>query len=447
MKITVRELQALGPADAGKKIRETGGLAGEVRASKTGVVTVGFLFRYKRLGRQREYSCGVWPTVALAEIRAARDAARALLDSGVDPIDAKKAAKLEQQAVVETRIEQAQAVLDRPTFEQRFGEWERAALSKRKDKGAETRRAFEKDIFPAVGAKALPEVTKADLMGVLDSIVSRGAARLANRCLGDLKQFLTWCVDRDIIGANPLSTITKKKVGGEEQESDRVLSEKEMRALPAALANANLIDTTKHAVLLILATAVRVGEVIRAKKAHIDLEAREWVIPSSNAKNTDAHRIYLSDFALHHIRCLMELSNSDEWLLPARKRDGSETHVDLKSITKQLADRQLKFYEREAHSKRSVKFANALVLAPDAEEPWSPHDLRRTAATLVQSLGVMPDVIDKVLNHREEKKVRRVYMRHDYTAEKQRAWTLLGERLELLLRPSDNVTFLRPATA
>ncbi|MPW04846.1 tyrosine-type recombinase/integrase [Paraburkholderia sp. CNPSo 3155] len=444
---TVRQLKALTTADAGTTLREAGGLVGLVRASKAGNVTVMFKFEYKRDGKKREHGCGTWPAVALANVRAERDAARALLNSGVDPIEARRAARLENQVAVETRIEEAQAVLDRATFETRFGEWERAALSKRKDGGAETRRAFEKDIFPAVGTKAIEDVKRADLMAVLDGIIARGANRLANRCLGDLKQFLTWCVDREIVAMNVLASITKKKVGGAEEESDRVLSEKELRALPFALKNANLKNTTQHAILLILATGVRVGEVIRARKAHVDMKAREWVIPSANSKNTDAHRVHLSDFAAHHMRCLLEFSDSEEWLLPARKRDGTESHVDLKSISKQIGDRQLKFFEREAHANRSVKFANALVLVPDAEESWSPHDLRRTAATMMQQLGVLPVVIDRVLNHREESKVRRTYARYDYAAEKSEAWGLLGERLELLLRPDASNVVTLPANA
>ncbi|MFP4902925.1 tyrosine-type recombinase/integrase [Paraburkholderia sp. BR14261] len=441
--MTTLELKALKPDDAGKTMWEPGGLMGKVRASKAGVVTIAWSFRYKVSGKPRDLTCGVWPRDSMPSIRAARDAARVQLDSGVDPLEAKKAAKVERQIEIVTRIEKAEAVLNRPTFEMRFGEWERAALFKRKDKGAETRRAFEKDIFPAVGTKAIEDVKRADLMAVLDGIIARGANRLANRCLGDLKQMLNWCVDREILTVNVLASITKKKVGGAEEESDRVLSDRELRALPVALKNANLKDTTQHAILLIMGTAVRVGEVIRAKKSHIDLDARTWTIPSGNSKNSDAHTVYLSDFAAYHMCRMLELSDSDEWLLPARKRDGTETHVDLKSISKQVGDRQLKFFHRPAHAKRSVKFANALILVPDAEESWSPHDLRRTAATLMQKCGVLPVVIDACLNHREQNRVKRTYQRYDYADEQREAWRLLGDRLELLLRrDADDVTIL-----
>ncbi|WP_321961716.1 tyrosine-type recombinase/integrase [Paraburkholderia sp. J7] len=445
---TVRELEAITAARKGETIREPGGLVGKVHVSKAGAVTVSYVFEYKFAGAKRRFGCGTWPTVKLVDIRRTHTDARALLNSGVDPREAREAAKLENQVSLETRIEEAEAVLSRPTFEQRYDEWKLAALSKRKDGGAETDRAFQKDVIPAVGAKAMEDVRRADLMTILDGIIARGANRLANRCLGDLKQMLNWCVDREIVAVNVLQTITKKKVGGAEEESDRVLSDRELRALPVALKNANLKDSTRHAILLILATAVRVGEVIRAKKAHVDLDKREWRIPSGNSKNSDAHTVYLSDFAAHHMRRLTELSDSDEWLLPARKRDGTETHVDLKSISKQIGDRQLKFFDRPAHAKRSVKFANALVLVPEAEESWSPHDLRRSAATLMQGLGVLPVVIDACLNHREQNRIKRTYQRYDYADEQREAWRLLGDRLELLLRPdADNVAILKVNSA
>ena len=69
MKITVKQLEALRPSDAGKTIRETGGLVGKVRISKVGVVSVGFSFEFRFKSRKREYSCGVC-------IRGIRDEAR-----------------------------------------------------------------------------------------------------------------------------------------------------------------------------------------------------------------------------------------------------------------------------------------------------------------------------------------------------------------------------------
>ena len=77
----------------------------------------------------------------------------------------------------------------------------------------------------------------------------------------------------------------------------------------------------------------------------------------------------------------------------------------------------------------NVALAETLVL-PGGR--WTPHDLRRTGATIMVSLGVLPEVAERCLNHTEENKVKRIYQRHSYEVEMREAWRLLGERLTLL---------------
>lgn len=63
---------------------------------------------------------------------------------------------------------------------------------------------------------------------------------------------------------------------------------------------------------------------------------------------------------------------------------------------------------------------------------WTPHDLRRTGATMMGELGIMGEVIERCLNHVEGNKLKRIYQRHELKAEQREAWRLLGDRLALL---------------
>ena len=63
---------------------------------------------------------------------------------------------------------------------------------------------------------------------------------------------------------------------------------------------------------------------------------------------------------------------------------------------------------------------------------WTPHDLRRSGATLLGDLGHDSDVIDRSLNHKEENKMKRTYQRQKLETQKKEAWHALGERLQLL---------------
>jgi len=116
----------------------------------------------------------------------------------------------------------------------------------------------------------------------------------------------------------------------------------------------------------------------------VDLEQAAWRIPAGNRKNAKDHTVYLSDFAKSQCQELRALTGDSKWSLPSR--DG-ERHICLKSITKQMKDRM-----RDQPLSNRTKATGALLLSGG---PWTPHDLRRTGATMMGGLGVMGEVIDE----------------------------------------------------
>jgi integrase len=74
---------------------------------------------------------------------------------------------------------------------------------------------------------------------------------------------------------------------------------------------------------------------------------------------------------------------------------------------------------------------------------WTPHDFRRTAATMMAEIGIQPHVIEAILNHVSGHKsgVAGVYNR---AAEKRTALDLWAEHLTGIIEGRDsNVTPLR----
>ena len=118
--------------------------------------------------------------------------------------------------------------------------------------------------------------------------------------------------------------------------------------------------------------------------------------------------------------------------------------MSVKSVSKQVGDRQMRFKNRKplAHRRND----GSLVLAGGKNGEWTPHDLRRTAATMMQSLRVSPDVIGRCQNHvLPGSKVRRHYLHHDYAEEKLDAWRLLGERIDAILSVGNVIPLQRAA--
>jgi integrase len=379
--------------------------------------------------------------MSLKAIRSARDSLREKIKSGFDPLADKEADRLKKQA---DQIEAKQSQIDRlqelaakdarMTVRGLFELWQRTDLKKRQDGGSEALRAFEADVFPLIGDVAAADVTKAHIQRIIDTMLTRGVKRMTERVFSDLRQLFGFALDRDHIEADPTARIKKHKIGGS-VERDRVLSEAELIEFFKCLPVSGLVESSQCALTIQLATITRIGEVLGARWEHVDFERRLWTLPET--KNGKRHTVHLNDLALRQFEALRQHSGLTEWVFPASRLNGP---VCPKTVTKQVADRQRG--DGEPMSGRS-KQTDSLALAGGQ---WRPHDLRRTGATLMAELGVLPEVIERCLNHTEQTKVKRIYQRAQYEAPMREAWQRLGDRLALLAdKPNNVVTLARAA--
>ncbi|MES2934834.1 MAG: tyrosine-type recombinase/integrase [Pseudomonadota bacterium] len=457
-KMTVSEITALETKERPyKKAVDTGLL---IRVATSGVKS--WIVTYVIDGIQRDYPLAKpWGKksddghLSLADARTESEKIRALARTGIDYqiklenerlAEIKRVADEAAAAIAKTQAEtlrQKQIEAENLTVQNLFDAW--VPDTDRKDKGAEIRRLFQRDVLPIVGGKALKSLTEKDFRAILNTVVERGSNRMAVMLLSDLKQMFRWAEKRrpwkSLIEDNPVELLEAQKITADDYEGNertRTLSASEIKELADKMPKAGLLIRTEIAMWIMLSCCCRIGEIIKARWEHVDFEARIWTIPKENAKNKNEHKVFLSDFALIYFHRLRELSGASAWCYPDAK---DETHVCLKSTTKQIRDRQLTAQGRAPMSNRS-KRADALILSGG---DWVPHDLRRTGATMLQPLGVTPEVIERVLNHVEPDKLKRTYQTYDYADEKREAWRLLGDRLSLILNRADNVVMLRTA--
>lgn len=497
--VTTLELKALTAADHGSTVKFGQSMTGAVRAGRDGSVSVHATWRYRIGGKLREIRVGTWRDkggMTLKALRDERDRLAAQVRSGIDPIEQKAASKLQAEAEQaeraqedQRRIEAARAAVlaaqRRLTIRSLFDDWRVADLHPRTradgkrtgrvDGGQYVLEQFTRHVFPKIGAMAVEDVRKADLLALLDAQKTAGKMRTANVLLADLKQMFDFALDRELIPGNPLATVKKSKVGGPSVERDRALADEEIHALVEATAAARLHVRSASAIWLILATGVRVGELMGAvwadslppdakaraaqlaglqeiaaqedvKLGTIDIVARQWHLPTT--KNQRKHTIHLSDFALAHLATLRQyrVPLSDDapdvlapWVFPATD---PRKPVCVKSFGKQLADRQRDPADRMTNR---TKATTALQLSGGK---WTAHDLRRTAATLMARLGFGSDTINECLNHVQRDPMARVYIQDRREADQARAFDALGRRLAELADPAataGNVVPLRAA--
>ena len=296
---------------------------------------------------------------------AARDAELARLSSEKADIEAEQARQAARKSVTEL-----------------FEHWAKVDLINRKDKGAEVRRMFEKDVLPFLGSLAVADIKKSHITVVTDAMLARGVNRAAKIAFSLMRQMFRFAVDRDLIEYDPTASIRKAKIGGKDVERDRVLSDEEIRTLAKLAPDAGLLPSTEAAIWIALSTCCRIGELLGARWEHLNLIKGSWLIPAENSKNGKPHNVTLSAFAIRQFEYIRAYNGNSAWCYP--NTDGSGP-VCSKTATKQLGDRQRQ-PDQGTMSRRSAK-AQALLL-PGGK--WTPHDLRRTGATVMTALGVPP---------------------------------------------------------
>jgi integrase len=393
--LTVRFIDSIDPPPSGRVEYFDAGTKGfGLRVTAAGRMTWVVLYRY--LGTKRRMTLGTYPTVTLADAReAAEDALRAAA-KGKDPAGEKKAAR------------------EADTFAELAEDYIELHAKPNKRSWKEDRRALDRDLLPTFRLRKAADVKRRDVKKLLAEIKARGAPVLANRTLEIMRKIYNWAIDEERVEINPCLGIEPFT----EQSRDRVLSEDEIRAVWKALDSQQQLAAARFRLLLL--TAQRYGEVRQMRWD--DIADGWWTIPAEFSKNRLSHRVPLSALALAIVDGLRELTGGAKWVFPSPVNDAA-VHSDDKRL---------------------------ITLRKESGVNFRAHDLRRTAASYMGSMGIGRFTIGRVLNH-VETSVTATYDRHSYDKEKRRALDAWARRLKEILagkKPADGkVLTFRPTTS
>lgn len=462
-KWTIKELVAAKPEWKGDTLSDSDGLSGDVRVASSGSVSISFRYGFKWQGKKAWHYCGSFPAIDLAEIRSERDKSRKLVKAGIDPRANKKSVRIEAQAAIEAIIKaDEQKRTEVLLFDDLYQAWTKDGVN-RSDGNKYIKQTFGKHALPVLSQIEVRQLTEHHLRDVYRAIIAKGKIAITVELSKDIGQMLRWAEKRKpwralMVDGNPSDLVDIKILlpKGYTKDRTRLLSIEEIKRLKEIFDSTALAyETALHkygaerplkkevqlALWLCLSTVCRIGELLMSEWKHVNFESRTWFIPAANTKGEPGQKrdqiIYLSGFALGQFKQLHKLTGDGDWVFPARYKKG---HVCEKSVSKQVGDRQVKFKQRT--KKLSCRVENdSLVLG---EEKWTPHDLRRTSATLMQTLKISRDVINLCQNHVIGTKVDRVYLLDEYAEEKYDAWNKLGSRLEEILNAPGGVSCDRP---
>jgi integrase len=289
-------------------------------------------------------------------------------------------------------------------------------------------RMLRADVVPCLGTHLATEVTKSDVVRLLDKISDRGARVGANRTLALVRKLYNWAMAEGHVASNPAAGIPLR---AKEEPKSRALSDDEIRAFWLGLDGPGFELVTADALRLQLLLAARVREITGMMRNELALEkdAPLWILPKARAKgNRDVPRP-LPPAALCIVRRRLELSADCPFVFPSPQ--AREQPLTARAPA------------------RAVQRAAQRGLLPSG---FTPHDLRRTAATILAALGVEEAVTKRILGHAPARSdvLASVYNRHTYLPEMRRALESLERHILALVageRSASNVVPLRGGAA
>jgi integrase len=414
---------------------------------------------------------GSHPIKAAEDARSDAKIKLGLMESGTDP---------NEQVRVQNRIRESEAqritvaelvkeYVDRhaKTFKRSWEEDERLLhkellneekelLEEENDKGSYVwNKRKEKDATDWSKRKAA-DITKRDVTLLLESIIDRGTPAMSNQVLKIVRKMFNFAVERDILQHTPCNGV---KALAPNTRRERTLNESEIETFWRNLSLAGISDDIEQALKLVLITAQRPGEVSGMHTSEIN--GHWWTIPSERTKNGKEHRVYLANTALdiitkaiediqqslikHNLRMVKEkkpeLPITKPYVgyifpCPHRNKDQPiDSHALPVAVRRNLAwplidSKGEQLFQEDGRPSTENKI--------DIEK-FTPHDLRRTAATFMSQLGIMDEIIDAVLNHAKQGIIR-TYNLNRYDKEKQMALESWERKLiSIISNKSSNV--------
>ncbi len=308
-----------------------------------------WIIRKKHLGKSTVITLGPYPTVSLKDARL--EAAKMALRSDVSSVR------------VSDLITKYMDEIVKPTHK-------RADL---------VQGYMDRAIQPALGAKKVRDITRAEIVSVVQSYVKRGA-RSADQIRSNLKKLFSYGVELGYRDDNPASEVTRRVTGYIPVSRKRVLADDEIGKLWG------IEHAHGRTLRFLLLTGLRIS---KARKGHRDGD--RWIVPAKLSKNGNPHWIHLTPATI------------DQLPLPVRSNEAAQAWL------------------------KSWCTRNKI------EPNFAPHDLRRTAATRMADIGIEPFIVERVLNHKLDG-VMAVYDRAEYEAERKDAAKVLEHHISEIVK-------------
>jgi integrase len=280
----------------------------------------------------------------------------------------------------------------------------------------ELRRYLTGPAFKPLHGMPVDVVARKDVADRLVDIEHEHGSIVAARARAALSTFYVWAMRMGMVESNPVVGTIQPDAG---KPRERVLGDSELAAIWRACGD----NDHGRAIRLLILLGARRHEVGGMRWSELDpLEDGRWRLPAARSKNGRAHAWPLLPMALDIIKGVPRMVSRDH-LFGVRADGFRSWHAAKRTLDERSGVRD-----------------------------WTVHDLRRTVATRLNDLGVLPHVVEQILNHQSghRRGVAGVYNKSPYEREVRNALGLWCDHLRSIITGGDRrvLNFQpQPATA
>ncbi len=349
----------------------------------TGAGAKSWIYRYSMGGRAREMGLGSLNAISLAEARVKASECRRLRHEGVDPVEARKAAR------AQTALEAAKAL----TFKSAATAYiasHRAGWRNAKH-AAQWESTLATYIYPVFGALPVQSVDTALVLKALEQIWAI-KPETASRVRGRVENILDWAKVRGFRqGENPArwrGHLDKLLPAPSKVRAVKHHAAMPYDDVPAFLARLRDREATAaRALEYTILTAARTSETLDATWDEINTADKVWTVPASRMKAGKEHRVPLSRRSLVILAKLRDTpSLSERLVFPSGRREKPLSDMAMTELLRRMGQGSVTVHgfrssfrdwaaERTSFPNEVVEMALAHVVGDKAEAAYRRGDL------------------------------------------------------------------------
>lgn len=239
-----------------------------------------WFWKFRHGGKESRLAIGSYPGVTLKDARAETEKARAILRTGANPVQTRKAARLHKATTAATTFEG----VARELHGVKLATWSATHA-------AQWLRCCEKDLFPRIGSLPLASISAPLLLAELKRVQARGAIVMAHDLREFAGQVFRYGIQTGRCATNPAADLRGALVARPTKHMGAVLEPVKAGELLRAIDSYAGQPATRAALALSALVFQRPGNVRAMEWAEVDFDRALWSIPAAKMKRTKEGKV------------------------------------------------------------------------------------------------------------------------------------------------------------